>query len=64
MSSGGYRMVSGGVFALIAILQALRAALQVPIQIGSAAIPVGVSWIAVVVAGALAVWAFRGSREA
>ena len=59
MNRSGYRTVSGLVFGLIAILQLIRAVTQTPVQIGTAAIPVGASWVAVVVAGALAVWAFR-----
>jgi hypothetical protein len=59
MGKNGYRTVSGVIFAVIALLQALRAAMQVPVQIGATAIPVGISWVAFVVAGSLALWAFR-----
>ena len=59
MNRSSYRTVSGLVFALIAILQLIRAVTQTPVQFGATAIPVGVSWVAVVVAGALAFWAFR-----
>jgi len=51
--------VSGAVFALIALLQALRALMQVPIQVGGTAIPVWISWAAAAVAGSPAVWAFQ-----
>jgi hypothetical protein len=54
-----YRYVSGGIFAVIAVLQAVRAIRAVPVQIGDVAVPVLPSWIATVVAGALSVWAFR-----
>jgi hypothetical protein len=63
MERSGYRTVSGMVFGLIAIGQGIRAALQVPVQVGSMAIPVWVSWVAVVVAGSLCVWAFRSSAQ-
>ena len=63
MGLSGYRTVSGLVFGLIALLQGIRAVMQVPVQIGTTAIPVWVSWVAVVVAGALSVWAFRSSGE-
>jgi len=63
MGRSGYRTISGVVFGLIALLHGIRAALQVPAQVGSTSIPVWVSWVAVVVAGALCVWAFRSSRE-
>ena len=59
MNRSGYRTVSGLVFGLIAILQLIRAVTQTPVQIGTTAIPVGASWVAAIVAGALAVWAFR-----
>ena len=59
MERSGYRTISGMVFGLIAIAQGIRAAMQVPVQVGTTAIPVWVSWVAVLVAGSLCVWAFR-----
>jgi hypothetical protein len=59
MNLGSYATVSGLVFTVIAVLQAARAAKGMPVQIGTKAIPVWISWIAAVVAGALALWAFR-----
>lgn len=59
MNRRSYRTVSGLVFGLIAVLQLIRAVTQTPVQIGATAIPVGASWVAAIVAGALAVWAFR-----
>ena len=61
MERSGYRTISGMVFGLIAIAQGIRAALQVPVQVGATAIPVWVSWVAVLVAGSLCLWAFRSS---
>ena len=63
MGPSGYRTVSGFVFGLIALLQGIRAVMQVPVQIGTTTIPVWVSWVAVVVAGSLCVWAFQSSGE-
>ena len=63
MERSGYRTISGVVFGLIALLHLIRAALQVPAQVGSTSIPVWVSWAAVAVAGTLCVWAFRSSGE-
>ena len=54
-----YRLVSGTVFGVVAILQCIRAIKEWPVQIGPFAISVTFSWIACVVAGALAIWAFR-----
>ncbi len=54
-----YVVTSGAVFALVAILQALRAVEQVPVTVGRFAVPVAASWAAALVAAALALWAFR-----
>lgn len=63
MERSGYRTTSGTVFGLIAIAQGIRAVLQVPVQVGTTAIPVWVSWVAVLVTGSLCIWAFRSSGE-
>ena len=57
--SKNYIVVSGLVFGVIALAQASRALMQVPIQIGAFEAPVWASWVAAVVAGSLCVWAFR-----
>jgi hypothetical protein len=54
-----YITVSGAVFGVVAVVQALRAVMQLPVHVGSLEVPVWASWIAAVVAGGLAVWAFR-----
>ena len=54
-----YVAVSGVFFGVVAVVQAVRALNQWPLQIGSLDIPVWFSWIATVVAGSLCVWAFR-----
>ena len=58
-----YAVVSGSIFGLVALLQAIRAFNQWPVQVGPLAVPVWFSWIAFVVAGGLAVWAFRSDRR-
>ena len=63
MERSGYRTISGLVFGLIALGHGIRAALQVPAQLGTTSIPIWISWVAVVIAGALCVWAFRSSGE-
>ena len=57
--SKNYIVVSGLVFGVVALAQASRALMQLPVHIGSAEIPVWASWIAAVVAGSLCAWAFR-----
>jgi hypothetical protein len=60
MSRNAYRYVSGSIFGVVALGHLVRALLAVPVQIGDSSIPIWLSWIAVVVAGALSLWAFRG----
>jgi len=57
--SKSYITVSGAVFGVVAVVQALRAVMQLSVHVGSLEVPVWASWIAAVVAGSLAVWAFR-----
>jgi hypothetical protein len=57
-----YVVVSGVLFGVLAVLQAVRALYQWPVHVGSVDIPVWVSWFAVVVAGGLCVWAFRSGH--
>jgi hypothetical protein len=56
---GKYVVVSGIFFGLIAIVQAIRAFNQWPIQVASLQIPVWFSWVAAAVAASLCLWAFR-----
>ena len=63
MELSGYRTVSGVVFGVVALGHGIRAVMQVPAQLGATSIPIWVSWVAVVVAGGLCLWAFRSSVE-
>lgn len=56
-----YHLVSGLVFALFAAVHAFRAIRGVPIMISAHELPVMASWVIVLVAGALAVWAFKSA---
>ena len=56
-----YVVVSGAIFGVVAVLQAVRALNQWPVLVGTFEIPVWTSWIAMVVAGSLCAWAFRSS---
>jgi hypothetical protein len=58
-----YAVVSGALFGVLAVLQAVRALYQWPVNVGSVDIPVWASWVAMVVAGGLCVWAFRSVRK-
>jgi hypothetical protein len=58
-----YAVVSGVLFGVIAVLQAVRALNQWPVVVGGLDIPVGVSWVAMVIAGSLCLWAFRSGHR-
>jgi hypothetical protein len=58
-----YVVVSGVIFGVVAVLQAVRALYQWPVQIAGFNVPLWASWVAVVVAGALCVWAFRSRQK-
>ena len=57
-----YTLVSGLIFGIVAVLQAVRAVSQWTVQVGPISVPVWFSWVAVVVAGGLCVWAFTSRR--
>ena len=58
-----YVVVSGVLLGVIAVVQAVRALNQWPVQVDGFDVPVWVSWIAMVVAGSLCVWAFRSGHK-
>ena len=59
-----YLRVSGAVFGVIALLHIVRLLLDWPAQVAGWVVPLWVSWIAILAAGALCVWAFRLARQA
>ena len=63
MHRSTYRTISGLVFGLVAVLQALRIVRQLQVTVGNTSVPIWVSGIALVVAGGLCVWAFRPSAD-
>jgi hypothetical protein len=48
-----YSRLAGAIFAIVAILQLVRALANWPVTIGLTAIPVWASWVAFVIAGVL-----------
>ena len=62
MASSGYHKTSGTIFALVALGHLWRAIQGLPATVGATPVPVWISWAAVVVAGALSLWAFRTSK--
>ncbi|HEY5544655.1 MAG TPA: hypothetical protein VIK50_01260 [Gemmatimonadaceae bacterium] len=59
-----YEQISGTLFTLIALAQLSRFVLRLPAHVGTFSIPVWFSFIAFLVTGSLAIWAFRVSRGA
>lgn len=64
MHAKTYCVVSGGIFSAVALAHLLRALMQWPVEIGGWNVPLGISWLAVIGAGALATWAFAARRRA
>ena len=58
----GYVIVSGTIFAFIALAQFVRALNHVPIQVGGAKIPIWVSWVAGILIGSMSLWAFASRK--
>jgi len=54
-----YCVVSGALFALVALAHLLRIVYGMSIQVDEFVVPMLVSWIGFIVPAALAVWAFR-----
>ena len=51
-----FSIVAGVIFAVVALLHLLRIYMGWPVVIGDWSAPMWVSWIALVVAGVLAIW--------
>ena len=58
MNAKSYARLAGAVFAIVALLQLLRAVAGWPLHISSTEIPVWASWVACVVTGGLALLGF------
>jgi len=56
-----YEQVSGTVFAIVALVQLVRTVLGWPVQVDLFTVPVWFSGVAFLVAGGLALWAFRSA---
>jgi hypothetical protein len=65
MNATNYARLAGAIFAIVAVLQLLRALSGWPVTIGSAgaSVPVWASWLAFAVAVALAWLGFTASRS-
>ena len=63
MSWKTYFLVTGIIFALVALAHALRIYMQWSVMIADWSVPKSVSWIALIVAGGFALFAFRFFAE-
>ncbi len=59
MSEKNYLLISATVFALVALLHLLRLFTHWSVQIGTVTFPVWGSWLGLLIAAALSIWAFR-----
>ncbi|MCP5090220.1 MAG: hypothetical protein GY949_04780 [Gammaproteobacteria bacterium] len=62
MNHKSYCVISGVLFSLVALAHLLRIVYGVSLQVDDYVVPMFVSWIAFIVPGALAVWAFQLGR--
>jgi uncharacterized membrane protein YecN with MAPEG domain len=51
--------VASVIFGLFAIGHLVRLINQIPVQVGSRQIPMGVSWVALIIAAILCIWLWR-----
>jgi len=56
--SNSYAVVSALIFAIVAIMHAVRISKRWPVVIGPYSVSMNVSWEALIVAGVLAIWGF------
>ena len=54
-----YLQISGALFGIIALAHLLRLVRHWPIDIGGHMVPLGLSWLGLLLAGGLSVWAVR-----
>jgi hypothetical protein len=59
MSEKNYLITSATIFALVALLHFFRLFTHWSFQIGTMSVPLWGSWLALLIAAALSVWAFR-----
>jgi hypothetical protein len=54
-----YLQISGALFGIIAVAHLLRLVRHWPIDLAGHVVPLWVSWLGLVLAGALSIWALR-----
>ena len=59
-----YLQISGALFGLIALAHLLRVVRHWPIDLAGHMVPLGASWLGLLLAAGLSIWAFRLVRDA
>lgn len=54
-----FNKVAAVIFGIVALGHAARLVLALPVLLGTTPVPVWLSWVGLIVAGALCVWGFR-----
>jgi len=63
MNKKPYLLISASIFGVIAVLHLVRVGLGIPVHIGEASLPLGLSWGGLAVAALLSVWGFRLAND-
>ena len=63
MTKQNYLLISGTLFALVAIAHLVRLIFQLPVLVEEYAVPMYISWVGFIVPALLAAWAFRLRRH-
>ncbi len=58
MGVNTFLVISGCIFGLMSLVQVARLAFRWPVRIASVEVPLAASWIALLIAAGLCVWAF------
>ncbi|HXM81229.1 MAG TPA: hypothetical protein VN929_04810 [Burkholderiales bacterium] len=54
-----YVQITGVIFGIVALTHVARLVFGWSAEVAGSAVPLWISWVAIVVAGALCIWAFR-----
>ena len=58
-----YEQISGVFFTILALVQLTRVVLRWPVQVSTVTVPLWPSVVAFLIAGSLAIWAFKSVRR-
>lgn len=58
-----YILISGFIFGVVALIHGFRLATQMAVQLGNWQIPIAASWLGLLIAGSLFIWALILLRQ-